>query len=862
MEAKPTSQVPAAGSSSNARSPLPVQDQPENVSDVPPPTRKPESKVNIPPLSARSDTLLLPSSQPDSPACTQLPPSSEPFASSSQRTATPGPPLSRPKLALKPKPKPVTPVFRSFSPTPERATSLKKKTLPKISEGHFTTLLTSRLGHLPRGDRSESEEEETDDWPPVRGKKGKEKDMVPGPIVVSSSAVQEHERHPISRVEAPTSRQALVPPTRESDDRQAHIPPHRQEPKHHPFSQVLLPPPPSPHNRTDADVGESPLKHRSTNRTRQLVQNLRDRKRGNLNGASTSVPPPLLPLLQPVAGPSIPTTAAVRSGFASPAEIPPKLAVVAHGAPPMDEENTPLPSASTLTQIPTGSASRGSSTITAIQQTGIPSKGDSPLATDVHPVVPLEDRSSRPAAPARRPSIQLFPEPSSLFLPDKGEGRAERRGAEPPLTHAQRLLTRGRKQHRRRTLQGYEYDDVPSIDLTRARSTASTSRIPRSRGSTSASVSRLPHRHSLPAHSTPSAIPADLSGYLTTPDQPGPAILPVPPALITPADIPLSASIGFSTLISRIAAAHGYTPSVVLEIYKRLGSLKDAEAFVRAMRNATEEWVGAEFERREREARGSRGASRGQSKSDSGESSETSDDAPPRGSRHGPSFKRALEHQTPNGLHVRYVPPPDESDYEPPPTSRAAWWKRASMGGVDSVSASWGAIATGRYKTKEVEVAEHKMEEVEDIVDNDGDEDASGEDDEESQDDIERAEEESVAEELVPESPPEGLRDEDALAPNLKQDSEIEPRHHEFSQAHTRHHAMHMDMKRESPTHRMHGDPEPFNTSTPFMAGTCDSSWNADEDRALLSANWETLKILEGRRGKAGIRQRVVQLLR
>ncbi|KAJ8581642.1 hypothetical protein M405DRAFT_832108 [Rhizopogon salebrosus TDB-379] len=886
VEVEPTSQIPAAESSNKVHSPLPAQEQLEIVPDVPLSTQEPSSTVNVPPLPARSDALFITSSQPGSPVRTpppttsQLPPSSEPLASSSQQIATPKPLPSRSKLISKPKP--VSPLFRSFSPTPtpNHSTSTRKRDLPKVVEGHFTTLLTDRLGRIRLGNRSESEEEEVEAWPPVR-RKGKEKDVASGPTAVSPSAVRE------------------LPPKREPEAQRlpAILPLHRLEPEHHPFSQVpFLPPLPPPNNRTLADVAESPLNHRSTKRTRQLVQNLRDGRPGSGTGPSTSGLPPAKPVVQPAAGSSKLTTA-VPSGFTSTAKLPPEPAVPAR-APPTNEENTRLASASTLAQTSTGSKS---STVTTIQQTQVPSKGESAPATDVHPVVPLQERDSRSDAPApRRSNIRPLPEPNSPFLPsskDKGKGK---RRAEPPLTHAQRLLTR--TQRRRQTVGGYEYDDVPSIDLTRAPSAASTSRIPRSRGSISASISHLPHRYSLPVQSTPSAIPADLSGYLTTPGQSGPAILPVPPTLITPADVPLSASIGFSTLISRIAAAHGYAPSVVLEVYKRLRSLKEVEGFVRAMRNATEEWVGAEFERREREARKSGGASTRQNSSESsGSGEDENSDDEPRGSRPGPSLQPApLEHRTPNGLYVRYVRSPDVSEYEPPPTSRAAQWKRASMGEVGSLSGSWRASAVGRSRTKEDETAEHNMEEVEDAIDGseeDGDEDggddvdddgtASVMEDEESQDDVERAEEESVAEELVPES----LQDEGSVTSNLEQDADDEPapdsdpdaellgghqghhsQHHEFSQAQARHHATHI--KRESLTPpRLNGDPDHVpvlngagvtddDLSSARRTRSVSRSWNAYEDRALLSANWEMLKMLEGQRGKGGMRQRVVQLLR
>ncbi|OJA19895.1 hypothetical protein AZE42_07023 [Rhizopogon vesiculosus] len=866
VEVEATSQIPAAESSSKARSPLPIR--PETVSDVPPFPQKSASTVNIPPLPSRLDTLPLPSSQPDSPVrsqpppTSQLPPSSQPLASSSQQVVTLKPPSSGPKPVLKHKH--VSPLFRSLSPTPtpnHSTSSKRKKILPKVVEGHFTTLLTDRLGHIRPGGRSESEEEGTEAWPPVRGKKGKRKD-------VNSSAIQEH---PISQVETLTSRPALVPPKREPDDER--LPALERE--HHPFSQLPYPlplPPPPSHNGTSADAAESPLKHRSTNGTRKLVQNLPDNKPVNVTGSSTSGLQPAPPVVQPAAGPSKLTTAAVPSGSSFIAELSPKPIVVAPRAPPTSEENVRLTSASTLARI---SATSRSNSTTTIQQTRVSSKAKSTPTTDVHPV-----------APAHRSNIQPLPKPSSLFLPSskgKDKGKGKRHDAEPPLTHAQRLLTRTQKQRRRQTVGGYEYDDIPSIDLRRTPSSASTSQLPRSNGSTSASVSRLPHRYSLPVQSTPSVVPAELSGYLTTLDLPGPAALPVPPAPITPADVPLATSVGFSTLISRIAAAHGFTPSVVLEVYKRVGSLKEAEKFVRGMRNVAEEWIGAKFEQREREARRAGKNSKRQNDGESSEesSSESGDDAPRRSRREDSLQPDPLEHRTPNGLHVRYVP--DESDYEPPPTSRAALWKRASMGGGDGLSASWRRSVAGHYRTNEDEVVEG-----EDVVgDNEGDYDgaASGEEDEESQDGVERAEEESVAEELIPEFP----EDEDTAASNPEQDTEEEPKlasdhnaelhnhddytkHHEFSQANVRYHASHI--KRESPTpSRLHGDPEHVPVQNRAEVLDDDSldvrrtrsvslPWTADEDRAFLSENWETLKMLERQRGKRGMTQRFVQLLR
>jgi len=322
-------------------------------------------------------------------------------------------------------------------------------------------------------------------------------------------------------------------------------------------------------------------------------------------------------------------------------------------------------------------------------------------------------------------------------------------------------------------------------------------------------------------------------------------------------------------------------PSVVLEVYKRLGNLKEVEEFVKAMRNAAEEWVEAEFERRERETRGT---SRRQNRSDSSKNSESNDDAP----RGGPSFN-TVEHRTPNGLHVRYVPPPDVSDYEPPPTSRAARWKRASMGGVGSLNASWGTIDAGRYRTTKQEVTEHMMEGEYAVDRSEGDDNTSAEEDGVTQDDLERAEEETVAEDLIPGPPQEGLQEEDVLVSDPEQSAEEEPepayeehsaeqdnhqgpnyQYQEFSQAR---HVTHVKSKtpiapepygipEHSPAlngvERMNNDSDLSDASLTRPS----RSWHADEDRALLSAHWERLKELERQRGKGGMRQRVVQLLR
>ncbi|KAG2348298.1 hypothetical protein BDR05DRAFT_956883 [Suillus weaverae] len=859
-----TRQIPAVGPSDQARSSHPYQGPSETVSDVPPPSPKPASTFNIPSLPSRSDTLPVLSSQFNSPVRTlppissQLPPSSQPLASSSQQVVTPKPP-SGPKRVLKHKP--VSPIFGSPSPTPDRSTPLKTKVLPKMVDGHFTTALTDRQGRVRPGGCSE--EKQTMVWPPIRGKKGKEKEAAQGPTALSSSAAQERERHPVNGVESQTTRPAVVPLKCESESQRplAPLPPHRIESEHHPFSHVPLPSHPHPPcNRNGADAAESPLKHRSTNGVGHLVKSLWGRTRDNVMG-------PASVMAQPAAGSSKLTTAAVPSGLTSSAEPPHGQPVVMPSAPPTSEENTRLPIARSLAQISTGSAS---STMVTVQQTRVPSKEEFTPISDAYSIVLPQERNSHSTASApRRSNMQPIPTAVSPFLPsntDKGKGKGKKRDAEPPVTHARRLLNRTQKQHRRKTVGDY---DLPRIDF-RTLSAVSTSRTPCSRGSSSAS--HLPRRYSLPVHSTPSAIPADLSGYLITP---GSAIAPVPLALITPVDLPLSASVGFRSLISRIAAAHGYSPDVVLEVYKRVESLEETEKCVRGMRDASESWIEAALEQRDREARRARRASNDR---DSNKSNDSGDEAP-RNSRHRPSSQQALpEQRLPNGLRVRHEPGSYELEYEPLPTKQATLKKRALMSGGDSMGASWRAGAVGHYRTNQVEgeVAKAAI----DSSEGGDDEAASGEEAEESSDDVEQAEEESVVEKLVSESPSEDLQDQDdpeyeatnepELASDDAEQLEEDDRHHEFS---LQEHPRPIRIKRESlpppSLYRPHVDSAQngavvLNGALSDVHRTRSVSLpsNADEGIAPLSGDGQMHQMLERRLGKQGMRKRVAQLLR
>jgi len=72
------------------------------------------------------------------------------------------------------RPKPVSPILGSLSPTHHYSPPLRTKLLPKVIEGHFTTVLTDRLGRVQLGGHSEDMT-----WPPDRGKKGKDPVLLP-----------------------------------------------------------------------------------------------------------------------------------------------------------------------------------------------------------------------------------------------------------------------------------------------------------------------------------------------------------------------------------------------------------------------------------------------------------------------------------------------------------------------------------------------------------------------------------------------------------------------------------------------------------------------------------------------------------
>lgn len=122
-----------------------------------------------------------------------------------------------------------------------------------------------------------------------------------------------------------------------------------------------------------------------------------------------------------------------------------------------------------------------------------------------------------------------------------------------------------------------------------------------------------------------------------------------------PPDLELVATHGLASILAHMSANHGLALGVVEAVYKRVGSLREADEVLKGMREAAAGFGEQEIKRR---VRARRGAGRGR-KSDVGRGE---------GSGNGKS-------------HLRYVVASEDgegSEYSPPEASRAAMWKRQS----------------------------------------------------------------------------------------------------------------------------------------------------------------------------------------
>ncbi|KAF8548124.1 hypothetical protein OG21DRAFT_1516638 [Imleria badia] len=327
---------------------------------------------------------------------------------------------------------------------------------------------------------------------------------------------------------------------------------------------------------------------------------------------------------------------------------------------------------------------------------------------------PPSDPFSRHIQKSRSKEFK-FPAPRastrSPFRPEETRPRPpQARSPSPTRTKAARhpALNRIRRQtigHGNGNVNGHEHGhgQVPSVDLV-ALSHSSVSARSNSHSSAGALVPARPSRWSLPAFAaTPwvfnepdgapiasgSAVrwtapspaygemwqgPARTSSprFLWTPS-PARSITGVvndprsssesksPPVSLTPhpPDVHLTASHGLASILAHMSANHGLALGVVEAVYKRVGSLKEADEVLKGMREAAEGFGEGEIERRGRMGRES-GVRNGVGRGRKGEEA-----------RGGGSGKTRL----------RYVVASEDgegSEYSPPETSRAALWKRQS----------------------------------------------------------------------------------------------------------------------------------------------------------------------------------------
>ncbi|KAI5989909.1 hypothetical protein EDD15DRAFT_1198364 [Pisolithus albus] len=161
-----------------------------------------------------------------------------------------------------------------------------------------------------------------------------------------------------------------------------------------------------------------------------------------------------------------------------------------------------------------------------------------------------------------------------------------------------------------------------------------------------------------------------------------------------PPDVPLAATQGLTSVLSAMSAMsanHGLALDVVIAVYKRAGSLRETDRVLEGMREAAEEWAERAFRRM-----GDRRDSRERTGTDE------NDDLDPRhrqvddndeedgGARLSASRgERSRRESLPNSRrftadldYVLAPPSARASEYSPPETTRAAKWKRRSMGGT------------------------------------------------------------------------------------------------------------------------------------------------------------------------------------
>ncbi|KAI6109075.1 hypothetical protein EV401DRAFT_384314 [Pisolithus croceorrhizus] len=157
-----------------------------------------------------------------------------------------------------------------------------------------------------------------------------------------------------------------------------------------------------------------------------------------------------------------------------------------------------------------------------------------------------------------------------------------------------------------------------------------------------------------------------------------------------PPDVSLAATQGLTTILSAMSANHGLALDVVIAVYRRAGSLKETDKVLEGMREAAEEWAERALRRM-----GERRDSHERMDTDKYHELEPrhrqvdDDDAEDVGTRQSARRGGSRRELPPRGRRsaadLDYVLAPssvETSEYSPPETTRAAKWKRRSMGGT------------------------------------------------------------------------------------------------------------------------------------------------------------------------------------
>ncbi|KAI6012045.1 hypothetical protein EDC04DRAFT_745186 [Pisolithus marmoratus] len=344
------------------------------------------------------------------------------------------------------------------------------------------------------------------------------------------------------------------------------------------------------------------------------------------------------------------------------------------------------------------------------------------------PHVPAE-RALRPPSRSAAPGPEPEPNAETKATPPRASTPSPTAGMQPSSLGRVSL----------RPLNGSRLEQVPSVDLTAFsastshRPSRSASRI-RARRSLPAHLTSLsrnasarpsmwpnsrysspffarPHRQSHSEHAstisnvnTAPAHPFPTSAFTFTP----PLYLPVqaPPANATPPlrnhghsrptdtlltphppDVPLAAAQGLTSILSAMSVNHGLALDVVIAVYKRAGSLRETDRVLEGMREAAEEWAESALKRM-----GHRRDSCDRADTDEyyelepqyrKENGDVEDTGTQQSLSRRRSHRGSQPRSRPSTTELDYVPVPpsvETSEYSPPETTKAAEWKRRSMG--------------------------------------------------------------------------------------------------------------------------------------------------------------------------------------